>query len=122
MPAPATDTPFLLCLPQDYEPSADHFANLLTETQYMLLQTGEDGFGAGTIVLLPAWPCQYDVSFRLHAAQSTTVEVVYAGGKLQSLDVQPPARAAAVKWANCVPQADADAARMRLLQSLADAG
>lgn len=82
----------------------------------MLLQTGEDGFSAGTIVLLPAWPCQYNVSFRLHAAQATTVEVVYAGGKLVSLDVSPPARAAAVQWANCVPKADADAAKAKLLQ------
>lgn len=73
----------------------------------MLLQTGEDGFGSGTIVLLPAWPCNFDVSFRLHAAQATTVEVVYAGGKLVSLVVDPPSRAAAVRWANCVPQGDA---------------
>lgn len=75
-------------------------------------------FGAGTIVLLPAWPCQLNVSFRLHAAQETTVEVVYAGNKLVSLDVEPPARAAAVQWANCVSKADADAARARLLRGV----
>jgi hypothetical protein len=110
-------TALLLSLLQDYEPSADHFGNMLTETQFMLLQTGEDGFGAGTIVLLPAWPCQYNVSFRLHAAQATTVEVVYAGGKLVSLDVVPATRAAAVRWANCVPDSDAAIARAKLLAS-----
>jgi len=103
---------------QDYEPSADHYANMLTEVNYMLLQTGEDGFGAGTIVLLPAWPCENDVSFRLHAAQATTVEVVYTGGKLVSLSVTPPARAGAVKWAACVSAEDAAAAQERLLSAL----
>lgn len=87
---------------QDYEPSADHYANLMTATQLMLAQSGEDG-AAGTIVLLPAWPCAQDVSFKLWAVGNTTVEVVYAGGKLVSLDVQPPSRASAVTWAACVP-------------------
>lgn len=86
---------------QDYEPSADHFANMQTAVQLMLLQSGEDG-AAGTIVLLPAWPCARDVSFKLWAPKNTTVEVVYRNGSLVSLDVQPPARAGAVRWANCV--------------------
>jgi hypothetical protein len=32
--------------------------------QEMLLQSGEDGLNA-TIVLLPAWPCTWDVQFKL---------------------------------------------------------
>lgn len=67
----------------------------------MLLQSGEDGLDA-TVVLFPAWPCAWDVSFKLHAPGNTTVEVEYAGGKLVSLSVDPPARASAVKWAACV--------------------
>ena len=55
-----------------------------------------------TIVLLPAWPCGQDVAFKLWGPLNTTVEVVYAGGKLVSLDVEPPSRAGAVKFASCV--------------------
>lgn len=106
-PAPGYRFPVFAPHLQDYEPSADHFANMLTALQFTLLQTGEDGFGAGTIVLLPAWPCAVDVSFKLHAAQATTVEVVYAGGKLVSLAVDPPARAGAVAFANCVSREEA---------------
>jgi len=70
--------------------------------QEMLIQSGEDGFDDTTIVLFPAWPCAWDVSFKLWGPLATSVDVVYAGGKLVSLVVDPPARASAVKWANCV--------------------
>ena len=66
----------------------------------MLLQSGEDA--AGTIVLFPAWPCTWDVSFKLWGPLSTSVEVVYANATLVSLTVVPAARAANVKWAACV--------------------
>ena len=88
---------------QDYPPSADHFANMNTALQLMLMQSGEDGVN-GTIVLLPAWPCQYDVSFKLWGALNTSVEVVYANSHLVSLDVQPPSRLPAVRFAACVTQ------------------
>lgn len=87
---------------QDFDPSADYFANMARALQEMLIQTGDDGFQATTIVLFPAWPCGWDASFKLWGPLATSVEVVYAGGKLVSLDVQPPQRAGAVKWANCV--------------------
>ena len=86
---------------QDYEPSADHFANMMTAAQLMLMQSGDDG-AAGTIVLLPAWPCDRDVAFKLWGPLNTTVDVVYRNRTLVSLDVQPPSRAGAVKWAGCV--------------------
>ena len=85
---------------QDSEPSADHYANLMTALQTMLLQAGGDA--ANSLILFPAWPCNVDVSFKLWGALNTTVDVVFAGGKLVSLNVMPPERAAAVKWANCV--------------------
>ena len=72
--------------------------------QEMLIQTGEDGFTSTTIVLFPAWPCDWDVSFKLWGPLNTTVEVVYANQALVSLDVVPPSRAGAVKWASCVSQ------------------
>jgi hypothetical protein len=87
---------------QDFDPSADYFANMNRALQDMLIQSGDDGFQATTVVLFPAWPCGWDVSFKLWGPLATSVEVVYAGGKLVSIDVQPPQRAGAVKWANCV--------------------
>ena len=65
-------------------------------------QEGDDGFAATTIVLLPAWPCEWDVSFQLWGPLRTSVKVEYASGKLVSLEVQPEERLGAVKWANCV--------------------
>jgi hypothetical protein len=85
---------------QDSEPSADHYANLMTALQAMLLQAGGDA--ANSLVLFPAWPCNVDVTFKLWGALNTTVDVVFAGGKLVSLNVMPPERAGDVKWANCV--------------------
>ena len=85
---------------QDSEPSADHYANLMTAVQAMLLQAGGDA--EDTLVLLPAWPCEVDVSFKLWGARGTAVNVVYANKTLVALDVQPPERARAVRWANCV--------------------
>jgi hypothetical protein len=54
-----------------------------------------------TLVLLPAWPCDVDVSFKLWAALNTSVELVWAGGAQVSLAVEPPERAAAVVFAPC---------------------
>lgn len=102
--APAPGYRFMGFAPhmQDYMPSADHFANLNRCVQDMLLQSGEDGWGNATIVLLPAWPCSWDVSAKLWGPGRTSVEFVYASGHLVSLVVDPPARASAVKWARCV--------------------
>lgn len=86
---------------QDYEPSADHYANMMTALQIMLIQSGED-CPTCTIVLLPAWPCEQDVSFKLWAQLNTTVEVVYANRTLVSLVVEPPSRQRDVRWAACV--------------------
>ena len=70
--------------------------------QEMLLQSGEDGFENATIVLLPAWPCNWDVQAKLWAPGNTSVEFSYANHTLLSLAVNPPARAGAVKWAACI--------------------
>ena len=102
-PPPGSRYPAFAQHYQDYEPSADHFANMMTTLQLCLVQSGEDG-PAGTIVLLPAWPCDRDVSFKLWATLNTSVEVVYAGGELVSLHVVPAGRASAVRWARCVAE------------------
>ena len=89
---------------QDYEPSADHYANMNTALTMMLLQDGGHGSDdpAAAIILLPAWPCDQDVSFKLWGPLMTSVEVVYANATLELLDVQPPSRRSAVRFANCV--------------------
>ena len=87
---------------QDWAPSADHFANMNRCLIDMLLQSGEDGLDNATVVLFPAWPCGWDVQFKLHATQNTTVELSYAGGALRGLVVTPASRAGAVRFANCV--------------------
>ena len=53
----------------------------------MLLQAEGD-----RIRILPAWPREWDVHFRLHAPGGTTVEVRYEGGEVKSLIVTPEAR------------------------------
>ena len=69
----------------------------------MLLQPGDDA--NGTLILLPTWPCDWDVSFKLWGPLNTSVEVVYEGGTLKSCDVMPPIRASDVVWAGCVSEA-----------------
>jgi hypothetical protein len=76
----------------DWTPDQDHGGVLMKTLQSMLLQT--DG---QKIFLLPAWPKQWDVEFKLHAPQQTVVEGVYQGGKMQSLRVTPESRRADVE-------------------------
>jgi len=60
-------------------------ANTLQE---MLVQPGT----GGKILLLPAWPKDWNVDFKLHVPQNTTVEGVYRAGKLEQLKVIPESR------------------------------
>jgi hypothetical protein len=71
----------------DGTPDNDHGANSVNTLQSMLLQS--DG---NKIFLLPAWPENWDVSFKLCAANNTTIECEYRDGKVQSLKVYPESR------------------------------
>ena len=71
----------------DGTPDNDHGAASANALQSMLLQS--DG---RRIFLLPAWPEDWDVAFKLCAADNTTVECVFRDGKVQSLKVTPEAR------------------------------
>ncbi|MCX6225843.1 MAG: hypothetical protein NTV01_14005, partial [Bacteroidia bacterium] len=73
----------------DGTPDNDHGANSVNTLQSMLLLC--DG---KKIFLLPAWPENWDVSFKLCAANNTTVECVYRDGKVQSIKVSPESRLA----------------------------
>ena len=48
------------------------------------------------IHLLPAWPKDWNVHFKLHAPYRTTVECEYRNGKIVTLKVEPPERASDV--------------------------
>ena len=75
----------------DWLPDQNHGGDLLETTQLMLLQC--DG---KQIRLLPAWPKQWNVSFKLHATGNTTVECEYRDGKIAKLEVTPAERKADV--------------------------
>jgi len=72
----------------DYVPDQDNGGNGLNVLQLMLLQSEGD-----TIRLLPAWPKDWDVHFKLHAPRDTTVECEYREGKVVKLIVTPESRA-----------------------------
>ena len=76
----------------DWLPDQCHGGNLMAVIHYMLLQHAGD-----KILLLPAWPKNWDVSFKLHAPRQTTVECVYRQGKIEKLEVQPPERRQDIK-------------------------
>jgi hypothetical protein len=57
--------------------------------QEMLLQTTDQ-----KIYLLPAWPKEWDVHFKLQAPYQTSVEVEWKNGKLEKLIVIPESRRA----------------------------
>ena len=71
----------------DHTPDNDHGACSVNALQSMLLQC--DG---KKIHLLPAWPENWDVAFKLSANDNTTVACVYRDGKIQSLTVTPESR------------------------------
>jgi hypothetical protein len=71
----------------DWIPDQDHGGVLLKALQAMLMQT--DG---KKIYLLPAWPMDWDVDFKLHAPYSTTLEGTIRQGNVIRLNVQPPSR------------------------------
>jgi len=89
---PATGYRFVGFAPamQDYEPSADHYANLNTALQWMILQPADDN--ASSMILFGAWSCDWDVDFKLHGPKNTIVEGILKNGKLLSLQVTPSTR------------------------------
>lgn len=68
-------------------PDFDHFGSGATALQRMLLQEEH-----GRILLLPAWPKDWNVNFKLHAMQNTTVEGEVKDGKIIRIKVSPESR------------------------------
>ncbi len=71
----------------DYEPDQDNGGNGEQVMQKMIMQC--DGT---KILLLPAWPKDWNVDFKLHAPLNTTIEGRVANGELVSLNVTPASR------------------------------
>lgn len=75
----------------DWVPDQDHGSVLLKAVQSMLMQTE-----GRRIVLLPAWPADWDADFRLCAPLRTVVEGKVRSGQVIDLHVTPAERAADV--------------------------
>jgi Domain of unknown function (DUF5703)/Concanavalin A-like lectin/glucanases superfamily len=71
----------------DWLPDQDHGCNILLTLQHMILNTDGD-----RIYLLPAWPKDWNLHFKLHAPRRTTVEGRVHDGKLVDLVVTPASR------------------------------
>jgi alpha-L-fucosidase 2 len=71
----------------DWTPDQDHGCVAMIALQSMLLQS--DG---GKVYLLPAWPKTWDVRFRLHGPEQTTIQGVYRAGKLEKYEINPVGR------------------------------
>ncbi|TWU31961.1 DUF5703 domain-containing protein [Novipirellula artificiosorum] len=68
-------------------PDFDHFGSGSTALQRMLLQEAN-----GKILLLPAWPSNWDAQFKLHLTGKTVVRGQVTDGKLVDWEIEPAAR------------------------------
>ncbi|MCC6397638.1 MAG: hypothetical protein IT282_11530 [Bacteroidetes bacterium] len=71
----------------DWTPDQDHGSVSMIALQRMLMQYEGD-----EILLLPAWPAEWDVDFRLHAPRNTVLQGTVRKGKVERLDVFPESR------------------------------
>lgn len=71
----------------DWTPDHNWGGSGMIGLQEMLMQVDDR-----KIYLLPAWPKEWDVHFKLHAPYQTTVEATVKDGRLQSLVVLPVER------------------------------
>jgi len=68
-------------------PDFDHFGSGSIALQRMLVQEG-----GGKILLLPAWPADWDADFKLHLEGKTVISGQVASGKLAGWGIEPAAR------------------------------
>jgi hypothetical protein len=78
-------------------PDFDHFGAGSVALQRMLVQEAD-----GKILLLPAWPADWDVDFKLHVSLQTVVRGTVKDGALVEWDIQPASRKRDVTL--CAPQ------------------
>ena len=75
----------------DSVPDWDHFGSGSIALQRMLAQEGN-----GKIYLLPAWPAEWDVDFKLHLSGEAVLTGTVKDGKLEKWDITPKVRKADV--------------------------
>jgi hypothetical protein len=68
-------------------PDFDHFGSGSIALQRMLVQEAGQ-----KILLLPAWPADWDADFKLHLAHQTVIAGKVAGGKLADWNIEPATR------------------------------
>lgn len=80
--------------PEDIDWTPDHNwgGSGMIGMQEMVIQTHAFPGEQGNIRLLPAWPTDWAVDFKLHAPYQTVVEATYEAGAIKSLDVTPHQR------------------------------
>lgn len=71
----------------DWVPDHNWGGSGMIGLQEMLLQSNGE-----KLYLFPAWPKEWDVHFKLHAPQQTTIEATLKDGKIESLKVIPESR------------------------------
>ena len=68
-------------------PDFDHFGSGSTALQRMLVQEVGD-----SILLLPAWPVDWDTNFKLHLSKNTVITGTVIGGKITEWTIEPLSR------------------------------
>ena len=68
-------------------PDQDNAGATVITIQSMLMQVDGE-----KIYLLPAWPKNWSVNFRLHAPRRTVIDCQYQDGKIRQLNVTPESR------------------------------
>ncbi len=71
----------------NWAPCQDHGSVLMVALQRMLLQAN-----GNTILLMPCWPKDWNVNFKLHTRDNTTVQANYTSGQFELLEVVPANR------------------------------
>ena len=71
----------------DWTPDHNWGGSGMIALQEMLLQCTDD-----RLFILPAWPKDWDVDFKLHAPGRTVVECSYRSGRIERLDTLPQTR------------------------------
>jgi hypothetical protein len=68
----------------DWTPDHNWGGSGMIGLQEMLMQSSDD-----KIYILPAWPKDWDVDFKLNAPKNTVVECIYKNGKIEKLSKTP---------------------------------
>lgn len=71
----------------DWVPDQDNGSSAMIALQSMLIQSRGE-----RIFILPAWPQDINIAFKLYAESGTVIEAEYRNGKLVSCSAEPPAR------------------------------